>query len=195
MGRFINSDGQLNEGFLGNNMFAYCLNKPIMLIDIDGTCPYNGTVADFHRIEQGLPSLDCNCVDLTQKLNEFMEENAKNLKEFKENNKAIDTLLYFYENVTDGGALDIKLQDDWKFEEGRKYFYNGKELRCDDPGNINFGYVGAVILPETVLCAGAGLHQIKNYGFKYGNIFTFFDDPRDGKMIKYGYSLYKEKQE
>ena len=34
--RFINSDGQLNEGFLGNNMFAYCENNPISYYDPDG---------------------------------------------------------------------------------------------------------------------------------------------------------------
>ncbi|MDO4816042.1 MAG: RHS repeat-associated core domain-containing protein [Bacillota bacterium] len=26
--RFINADGQLNEGFLGLNLFAYCENNP-----------------------------------------------------------------------------------------------------------------------------------------------------------------------
>ena len=35
-GRFINADGQLNNGLLGNNMYAYCGNNPIMYVDPDG---------------------------------------------------------------------------------------------------------------------------------------------------------------
>ena len=35
-GRFINADGQLNDGLLGHNMFAYCGNNPVMNIDPDG---------------------------------------------------------------------------------------------------------------------------------------------------------------
>jgi len=36
IGRFINSDGQLNGGLLGYNQFAYCANNPIMNVDPDG---------------------------------------------------------------------------------------------------------------------------------------------------------------
>ena len=119
-----------------------------------------------------------------------MINNATELKQYKKDNGTVKAMLYFYKNVTDGGSLDIKLQDEWKFEDDRKYLFNGIELRYDDPGNINFGYVGAVIFPEIILCAGAGLNQIGKYGFKFGDISTFFDDPRDNKMIKYGFSLY-----
>ena len=36
VGRFINADGQLNEGVLGYNMFAYCENNPVMRDDPTG---------------------------------------------------------------------------------------------------------------------------------------------------------------
>ena len=36
MGRFINADGQFNNGLLGNNLFAYCENNPVMRIDPTG---------------------------------------------------------------------------------------------------------------------------------------------------------------
>ena len=36
IGRFINSDGQLNGGLLGYNQFAYCANNPVMNVDPDG---------------------------------------------------------------------------------------------------------------------------------------------------------------
>ncbi len=43
-------------------MFAYCLNNPVILTDSTGLCSYNGTYADFIRLNQGLPSMDCNCI-------------------------------------------------------------------------------------------------------------------------------------
>ena len=63
IGRFINADGlvQTGQGILDKNMFAYCLNNPVNYVDPNGDCPYNGTAADFHRLEYGLPSLDCTC--------------------------------------------------------------------------------------------------------------------------------------
>ena len=39
IGRFINSDGQLNCGILGYNLFAYCSNNPINLEDQTGHLP------------------------------------------------------------------------------------------------------------------------------------------------------------
>ena len=40
IGRFINADAFVStgQGLLGNNMFAYCLNNPINLVDPSGTC-------------------------------------------------------------------------------------------------------------------------------------------------------------
>ena len=110
-----------------------------MSIDLEGTCPYNGTAADFHRLEHGLPPLDCTCIDLTEKLNTFMNENAKTLKEYKEDHDFIETVNYFYNKFRDGGDWDIKLTAEWHFEEGQKYIYNCEELRVDDPGNIHYG--------------------------------------------------------
>ena len=40
-GRFINADGYTStgQGLLGNNMFAYCLNNPVLLYDPSGAVP------------------------------------------------------------------------------------------------------------------------------------------------------------
>ena len=40
-GRFINADGYATtgQGFLGNNMFAYCLNSPLLFVDSSGSRP------------------------------------------------------------------------------------------------------------------------------------------------------------
>jgi len=41
VGRFINADSYIStgQGVTGNNMFAYCLNNPIMFMDYAGTRP------------------------------------------------------------------------------------------------------------------------------------------------------------
>ena len=38
-GRFLNADGQFNPetGLAGNNIFAYCNNRPVIMIDSEGT--------------------------------------------------------------------------------------------------------------------------------------------------------------
>ena len=43
-GRFISADGQLNEGVLGYNMFAYCENNPVNMSDESGHWPKWSTV-------------------------------------------------------------------------------------------------------------------------------------------------------
>ena len=57
-------DGYADTGMnlTSSNMFSYCVNNPANYSDPSGSCPYNGTAADFHRLEQGLPSIDCTCV-------------------------------------------------------------------------------------------------------------------------------------
>ena len=41
IGRFLNADifASTGQGFVGNNMFAYCLNNPVNLVDNDGCSP------------------------------------------------------------------------------------------------------------------------------------------------------------
>lgn len=48
LGRFINADALVStgQGVLGNNMFAYCLNNPVVLADSSGTAAHIGFSAD-----------------------------------------------------------------------------------------------------------------------------------------------------
>ena len=39
VGRFLNADGQLNDGLLGYNLFAYCENNPVSYTDPTGEWP------------------------------------------------------------------------------------------------------------------------------------------------------------
>lgn len=91
----------------------------------------------------------------------------------------------------DGGKYDLKLQDEWEFDENAKYTYGKYNLRYDDVGNIHYRYVGSVYYSEDFLCFAAGVNQFTKSGTKYG-IENNFDDPRDQIMIRIGCKLFRE---
>lgn len=43
------------------NMFAYCLNNPVIYADPEGDCPYKPNSYDFYRLNNGLPPAECTC--------------------------------------------------------------------------------------------------------------------------------------
>ena len=130
-------------------------------------------------------------VDLTEKLDNLMHESAKTLKSVLAKQGRYRACIFYYHKVKDGDDWDIKLQDEWKFEEGTTYIYQGRVMRMDDPGNIHFGYLGAIILPEEIVCLGAGLNNISKFGFTAGDFKSYYDDPQDQEMMRWGYRLYK----
>jgi len=141
--------------------------------------------------------IDYNKVDLTDDLNDLMHESAAKFQLLRAkypNNEAL-VLLDFILNVKTGGPMDIKNQDDWKFQDAYTYYFNGIQMRNDDPGNILFGYAGAALYGATFLEWGAGKYQMYSDQKKYGEPQFqngFHDDPRDTAMIQYGYDLYME---
>ena len=130
-------------------------------------------------------------IDLTEKLDALMRKNAATMRSVLAKRGRYLAAFYFYDMVKDGDQWDIKLQDEWKFEEGVIYMYQGQVLRWDDPGNIHFGYVGAVVFSEEAVCLGAGLNQITKFGFSFGDFSTYYDDPRDQEMMRWGHRLYR----
>ena len=150
------------------------------------------TVPEETVPEETVPEeTDPNVVDLTEKLDKLMHKNAATMRKVLKQRGWYYAAIYFYAKVKDGGDWDIKLQKEWKFEKGVTYTYQGKVLRWDDPGNIHFGYVGAVVFTEEAICLGAGLNQITKFGFSFGDFSTYYDDPRDQEMMRWGHRLYK----
>ena len=47
----MNADGQINDGVLGTNLFAYCENNPVNMADPFGNAPY--MVVDGPRNQEG----------------------------------------------------------------------------------------------------------------------------------------------
>ncbi len=174
-------------------MFAYCINCPTRYSDDGGSRPVVGDNPNTESQEEREASIVAVYgirVDITEMLTLYMEYNAEQLKKYLREHGYYMTVVYFCSLVKDGGDLDIKRRPEWQFEPGKRYYFNKTLLRYDDPGNICFGYVGAVLFDVNTLCFGAGVNQISKFGFRFGNLTTYYDDPRDNAMIKRGYSLY-----
>jgi hypothetical protein len=131
-------------------------------------------------------------VDITDKLNALMLKNGEELRRIRKEKGYLYACLYYYIKVTDAGDWDIKRTDEWKFEKGKTYVYQGVEMRMDDPGNIHFGYLGAILFHEEFVCFGAGLNNFMKFGRRDGDFYSYFDDPHDQIMMRWGYRMYKE---
>ncbi len=201
VGRFINGDryASTGQGIADTNTFSYCLNNPIKFRDHEGTRPVVGdSVSRETQLERKLSTnfmkqKEVTYVDITNELDIFMFNSCGEFEDYIDENGSANGAFFFAENVTDGGVWDIKRNPDWNLSPNRQYVYNGRVLRYDDPGNIAYGYIGGVLFSEEVLCMAAGANQITKYGFKCGHLLSYFDDPRDQQMIRFGYSLYPEK--
>lgn len=193
--RFISQDSYTNTETgtsLQYNMFAYCENDPVNYDDPTGKTVY---------------------INITSKLNNAMINHAKEL--FKYGTKLIDKAIirrslfktiknisrayanmckYFYKKVKTKGDWDLKNNKSWGLKKGYRYKYNKKYFRHDDIGNIHFGFVGSVLFPTRVLQAGAGAYQIYSGTSSYKFVFSYFDDPEDTKMIKYGSNIFKSSE-
>ena len=90
-GRFINADeilGQTGE-VLSHNLFAYCRNCPIIHFDPKG---YSAISASFPFLADINKPVE---IDITDRLNEAMEEHYKELTAYSFRHTSFETLLFF----------------------------------------------------------------------------------------------------
>ena len=96
--------------------------------------------------------------------------------------------------TTDGGKFDLKNLDDGNGTFGYRTlkngaYYKGELFRFDDFGNYNFGVAAnAYGYSLKFVQFAAGINQMTKF-FEWQHWTTFFDDPRDYKMIERGYNL------
>lgn len=58
IGRFINADEQINDGsVLGTNLFAYCFNNPVNMVDYDGREPITLTCIGIYFLATAVITL------------------------------------------------------------------------------------------------------------------------------------------
>lgn len=90
----------------------------------------------------------------------------------------------------------VQTGGDWDFKNNiytnSYYIVGDKLLRNDDLGNIHYGFTGrAGWLSKTALYTLPGLVQIKQGTSSFSFWSSYFDDPRDQKMIEFGIDLYE----
>ena len=187
-------------------MFAYCLNCPTVYADASGSCACTekGGISPSAKYA----TLCCVCGgtgsgymgptdaseglrDITDELNKAMKTNALDLKYYAIAFGELAAAFYFAEQVKQGGAWDLKSQEEWDLVEGEKYIYNGKEISFDDAGNIHYGFVGRVLFSEETLLLFAGAYQIYSGTSSSSYASSNFDEPHDQAAIRYGYSLWE----
>ncbi len=205
--RFINADGYVStgHGILGNNMFAYCNNNPVMYSDPSGnlpddrllqnalSCKYgNGKfymLGCYHNHHDGHDNPNPKeVVNITRELNDAMVENSLSYIQETSGTGNYNILYEFYNRAKDSGEWDLK--DRWDLSSDKIYVYGTKTLRHDDIGNIHFGYISAQVFDSSIAHLGAGANQFFKGNYKLKWISTWFDDPRDYEMIDYGYKLF-----
>ena len=210
IGRFINADGYVTtgQGVLSYNMFAYCSNSPVMYSDPSGysvllalgivyivTAASIVVAGTFSALSTNSNSYsptksNSNTEDITDKLNNAMQENAEILEDYSNEHGFIDATINFVDKVKPGGEWDFKSKDSWNLNANTTYSYNGINLRFDDIGNIHYGYVGRVLFDKKILLIAGGLVQIYTGYSSWYYCDFYFDDPQDQWAIGYGSFLW-----
>ena len=92
-GRFLNADGYTatGQGFVGNNMYAYCLNNPVNLVDLCGYAAAGAFRAN-RRAEK-------NAKDFLNKVFYSMEEKAEKVIYNDDEKVVIEEQLPYYKGV------------------------------------------------------------------------------------------------
>jgi len=125
--------------------------------------------------------------NITAPLNSLMSAHASD--------PSIANPFYFKEKVKDKGDWDLKYTDEYDSEKYKNGFiYAGQRVGSDAPGNIHYGYVGAVpwwSSPD-VLLGHAGENQVEGRRSlpEWQNPYFRGDDPVDQVNILWGIWLY-----
>ncbi|PEO52055.1 polymorphic toxin type 44 domain-containing protein [Bacillus pseudomycoides] len=99
------------------------------------------------------------------------------------------TYSVFIKLVKTGGPWDYKV----KYGLKNEYVFDNQKLTGEDLGNFHFGYVGKAIgFTDIELKGGAGFYQILSGTAEREYYKTYFDDPRDQKMIQLGIDYYNK---
>ena len=173
-GRFLNADGYVStgQGFIGNNMFAYCLNNPVSMADEDGLRAVyyaDDMLGGGYVIVSPAPIRDVSD-EVDRALDrqvEIYQQKAKQYNVFNYSEKFED----FIVTVTDGGDWDIKYGDPWDRTiqteypgDGATVVYHGETLVLEELGNYTYGYIGkAYGFSDGMLILGSWANDLKKH--------------------------------
>lgn len=155
---------------------------------------------------------DPNTPDLTKEFNNQLRKTRKHFKTLNEKYQKImeETLQYggdvraigmmklgeFYKLVKTNGDFDLKnlkgsiFSNEELAKIGGKAYYNNSIFEGQDFGNFNFGVAAkAYGYSLGFIKGGAGAYQIWSGTSSWSYFRSWFDDPRDTRMIERGFNL------
>ena len=203
--RFINADGYIStgQGIIGNNVFVYCDNNPVLNVDFNGYRYCEATTVRDENKENRKISCQFRSnriIDITNRLNSAMINNAQTLREklnavrqisrYSGTDLSFVVTFDFIDRVRPNGEWDFKSQEEWNLSPNYLYQYNNHILRYDDIGNIHYGYVGRELFSTNALLWAGGVVQVCTGTSKWEYWQSCFDDPRDQEMIYFGSQLW-----
>ena len=172
MGRFINADALVStgQGVLGNNMFAYCNNNPVIYTDRTGNIPQFFPIT-FEEDKRSIVQPESKR-DVTEEVMAALSEacsHAQTMRAsvnmFDENASVLIGEIYaeFYLLVNHEAPWDIKRELPWQETIGTTYpgynvevIFNGEIMTPEMLGNYTYGYLGhAYGIPLPILIAGS----------------------------------------
>jgi RHS repeat-associated protein len=160
---------------LSLNPYVYCEDDPVGKVDPDGLAFAATTGGGIVNITRGFLKL----------LKRHARIARKKARKWKRAYQLPLKLYWFFKKVRSGGPWDLKRK-----HRGR-YKFLGRTLKGEDLGNIHYGYVGAAArISRRLLLAAAGAYQVFSRTTRLRWFRSYFDDPRDQRMIKWGIRLY-----
>ena len=158
--RFSNADG-----FIVNNLFQYCSNRPISYVDQSGY--EERKLHDFTSI------LNQDLLGKESKYFAPLGNNNISNSFLSSTNPTIGfveilELAYFAYSMMDGNMLSYKNKSVWDetfpelafIESNEKFIFRGMEISREDYGNLSFGYLGlSAGYSKGFLLFGAGVYK------------------------------------
>ena len=174
IGRFINADGYVStgQGLLGNNMFAYCNNNPVIYEDASGHALKPCTVA-INDGNQALPETRDVTDEVTAALEQavIVAQNYRAIVNLIVRDSVLETaLIYsrFYALVNHHADWDIKRPEPWERTIGTRFpgqnvpvQFEQVKMTPENLGNFTYGVLGyahgiplEILVPASWYAAG-----------------------------------------
>ena len=200
-GRFINADGQINDGLLGMNLYAYCENDPINLSDPFGNTPFGADSDSYwEAYRRGMNEYYGRIMgfrDVTEEIYAALSYHATlaHVYRYAYQNYGIigDAALYsiFYDLVNHNAPWDIKRKEPWESTIGTPFpgqdeyvIFNGLIMTPEMLGNFTYGFLGCAFgFSYEILLLGS-FYAAGHYTMTPG---ALYNEWQDWESIQFGY--------
>ena len=213
--RFINADEfiSLKKGILLHNLYAYCVNTPVISDDKNGhlwkvitaLATAVNVIVKAAKVVVPMIGAEIQLIVNRYKAKKALEDIEQERKDFMmySYGGAANAMFegyfgkyeWFYSQVNHNAPMDYK-------QSGRRpwwalgcdtFYFRGRMITFEGYGNINYGYVGKALgISDWVLFAGGGYAAITGGGDVSSRFDYFFDSEEDHDNIAWGIEIYNQ---